>query len=106
MESISSDILVGKVELDVEFENRNSSSMNKWNWLREFIANDIKPVEKGSSKGWAKIPLVSKEEAIRGQQSMLAYVRENLADRNWKFQTAIVPAGGGNFNLMLRKVFQ
>jgi hypothetical protein len=104
MEQISSDILVGKVELDVEFRDQSRSAMNKWDWLRKVVANDIKPVEKGSSKGWAKIPLISKAEAIRGQQSILAYVRENLADPTYRFQTAIVPADNGHFDLMLRKV--
>ena len=106
MKDIVSDVLTGKIELDIEFADQNRSVQNKWAWLRNLIANDIRPVEAESSKGWAKIPLINKAEAIRGQQTVLGYVRVHLEDANWKLQTAMVPAENGHFDLMIRKVFK
>ena len=99
-----SEMLAGKIELNVEFVTDQQSRMNKWGWLREIVVNDISQVSATSSKGWAKIPLKSKEEAIRGQQSILSYVREHLGSAGWALQTSIAPAENGTFNLMIRKI--
>lgn len=99
-----SEMLAGKIELNVEFVTDQQSRMNKWGWLREIVMNDIRPVSPGTVQGWAKIPLKSKEEAIRGQQSILSYVREHPSSKEWVLQTAIVSGENGNFNLMIRKV--
>jgi len=106
MNQIDSNLLAGKIELDVEFDEPVRFRANKWTWLRDLVANDIEPVAETSSRGWAKIPLVSKNEAIRGQQSILTYVRERFSDVPWEIHTSITPGENGSFNLMLRKVLK
>jgi hypothetical protein len=106
MNKIDSNLLAGKIEFDVELAYQVRFRANKWTWLRDLVANNIEPVDESSSRGWAKIPLVSKNEAVRGQQSVLVYVRERFPDVPWQLQTSITPGENGSFNLMLRKALK